>query len=130
MSSFFESPKKENLTKPENRNKIIVSRSHAEKVKEIIGDKIKNAEIIPAGGSGYKTLNLLDNKADLYLHSSKIYKWDLCAPNAILNNLGGKLTQRNGNPIDYSNAEEKTKSVDGIIASMHFYDYFYQIFKI
>ncbi|RNA38126.1 inositol monophosphatase 3-like [Brachionus plicatilis] len=130
VSSFFEKPKKDGLTKPVNQKKVIVSRSHAEKVNEIIGDKIKNAIIIPAGGSGYKTLSLLDNKSDLYLHSSKIYKWDLCAPNAILNNMGGKLTQRNGKPVDYSNAEEKTRSVDGIIASLHFYDYFFEIFKL
>lgn len=118
------------MVKKENRNRITVSRSHAEKVKEIIGDKIKNAEIIVAGGSGFKTLNLLENKADLYLHSAKIYKWDICAPNAILNNLGGKLTKRNGQAVDYSNVQKKTAYVDGIIASMYFYDYFFDLFKI
>lgn len=117
------------LANQQNRSRITVSRSHAEKVKDIINDKIKNAEIIIAGGSGFKTLNLLDNKADLYLHSAKIYKWDICAPNAILNNMGGKLTQRNGQLVDYSNAEKKTKYVDGIIASLYFYDYFFNIFK-
>lgn len=78
---------------------------------------------------GYKTMSLLENKADLYLHSSKIFKWDVCAPNAILNNLGGKLTKRNGERIDYVSAGEERNSVDGIIASLHYYDYYYSIFK-
>ncbi|CAF0787604.1 unnamed protein product [Brachionus calyciflorus] len=130
QSSFFESRPMEKSSKPNNHSRIIVSRSHAEKVKEIIGEKLKDAEIIAAGGSGFKTLSLLDNKADLYLHSSKIYKWDICAPNAILNNLGGKLTERNGGVIDYSSNEEKAKSANGIIASLKNYDYFYEIFKL
>jgi inositol monophosphatase 3 len=67
--------------------------------------------------------------ADLYLHTSKIYKWDVCAPNAILNNLGGRLTMRNGNKINYSTKGKTDESVDGIIASLYNYDYFFNMFK-
>jgi 3'-phosphoadenosine 5'-phosphosulfate (PAPS) 3'-phosphatase len=74
-------------------------------------------------------MSLINNKADLYLHTSKIYKWDICAPNAILNNYGGKLTKRDGRPVDYSDTRKEALSVDGIIAAVYNYNYFYSIFK-
>ena len=74
-------------------------------------------------------MSLLEEKSDLYLHSSKIYKWDICAPNAILNNRGGKLTQRDGQRVDYVSKNSERNSVDGIIASLFYYDYFFDIFK-
>ena len=74
-------------------------------------------------------MSLINESADLYLHTTKIKKWDICAPNAILNNLGGKLTDRRGNLVNYENKEHV--SVDGLIATltMNNYDYFFNIFK-
>jgi inositol monophosphatase 3 len=72
---------------------------------------------------------LLEDKADLYLHTSKIFKWDICAPNAVLNNLGGKLRARNGQKVDYSQTDKQSLAVDGIIAALYNYDYFFDIFK-
>ena len=69
------------------------------------------------------------------MHSSRIYKWDICAPNAILNNLGGRLTKLNGQNIDYSTSSMDSKDADfdtvegGIIASLYNYDYFFKVFK-
>ena len=80
-------------------------------------------------GLGFKTTSLVKNQADLYLHTSKIYKWDVCAPNAILNNLGGHLTMRNGKKINYASKGKSDESVDGIIASLYNYDYFFNMFK-
>jgi Golgi-resident PAP phosphatase len=82
---------------------------------------------------------LIKNQADIYLHTSRIYKWDICAPNAILNNLGGRLTKLNGQNIDFStrNKKEATKENEidedavngGLIAVLYNYDYFFNIFK-
>lgn len=37
-----------------NKNRVIVSRSHAGTVKSIIGEKMNNAEVLTAAGSGKK----------------------------------------------------------------------------
>lgn len=86
--------------------KVVVSRSHAGKVKEVIekvyGDKMS---IEPAGGSGYKTLRLLNGTAELYLHTTAIKKWDTCAGDAILRTMGGAMLDLEGEPLKYSAAD-------------------------
>ncbi|KAL7842036.1 hypothetical protein SRHO_G00237250 [Serrasalmus rhombeus] len=105
-----------------NNPKVIVSRSHAGKVKSFIQQAFGNStEIIPAGGAGYKVLALLDvsdeeyEKADMYIHVTYIKKWDICAGNAILKALGGHMTTLKGEDIDYSGSE---KNPGGLLASI------------
>jgi len=127
VTSFLEN-KQTRPMKNVTSNRIIVSRSHAGKVKNLIEKKMAiKADIIPAGGAGYKTMSLLEKNADLYLHSTIIKKWDICAPNAILNNLGGRLSSRNGKQIDYSTDKEVV--VNGIIAALDNYDLYLDTFK-
>ena len=45
--------------------------------------------------------NLLKGNQDAYVHTTLIKKWDICAGNAILNSLNGKLTTLKGEKIDY-----------------------------
>ncbi|XP_066509003.1 inositol monophosphatase 3-like [Hoplias malabaricus] len=103
--------------------KVIVSRSHAGKVKGFVQQAFGNStEIIPAGGAGYKVLALLDatdekyEKADMYIHVTFIKKWDICAGNAILKAVGGHLTTLKGDEIDYTGSEKNT---GGVLASIH-----------
>jgi len=56
VSSFFENIKLANEKQNLIQNRIIVSRSHAGEVKSIIGEKLKNSEVIIAAGSG-KNIN-------------------------------------------------------------------------
>jgi Golgi-resident PAP phosphatase len=119
------------LAQKEDLHRIIISRSHAENVKEIIGNKIDSVQVIPAGGSGFKTINLIENNADLYLHTSKIYKWDICAPNAIINNMGGRLVERStGKSVDFSFSNKETNSVNGIIASFKNSKFYENLFVV
>ena len=66
----------------------------------------------------YKTpiFQVAECKADLYLHTTAIKKWDLCAGDAVLRTLGGKMTSRTGAEIDYS-LNGDPKNYDGIIAT-------------
>ncbi|KAI1889111.1 hypothetical protein AGOR_G00175710 [Albula goreensis] len=107
----------------EKAPQVIVSRSHAGKVKEFIGSALGNdTVIIPAGGAGYKVLALLDptdekyDKADVYIHITFIKKWDICAGNAILKALGGHMTTLKGEEIDYRGSEANN---GGLLASIH-----------
>ncbi|KAJ8376672.1 hypothetical protein SKAU_G00072520 [Synaphobranchus kaupii] len=107
----------------EKSPQVIVSRSHAGKVKEFVGTALGNdTVVIPAGGAGYKVLALLDpsdekyDKADIYIHITFIKKWDICAGNAILKALGGHMTTLKGEEIDYRGSPANN---DGLLASIN-----------
>jgi len=98
--------------------RIVVSRSHQ-------GDVLKMAEkfkppgvVTPAGGAGYKVWELVTGHEDVYIHSSMIKKWDICAGAAILNSLGGRLTDAEGKDIDFKNKWDY-KHETGLIAAKY-----------
>lgn len=54
-------------------------------------------EVVPASGVGYKLLCVVDGLADAYLLSkSSVFKWDTCAPHAMLRALGGEVVSWRG----------------------------------
>ena len=83
-------------SKESTKKNIIVSRSHAGTVKETIQSRIPNSDVIPAGGAGYKVLSLFEGVANAYVHTTLIKKWDICAGNALLSAMGGKMTTLSG----------------------------------
>lgn len=103
----------------DNITRVIVSRSHAGDVKNVLEKAYgKLASIISAGGSGYKTIELLKGNADIYMHLTHIKKWDICAPYAILSSLpNGKLSDLHGNTISFGDPNDKVVT-KGLIASL------------
>jgi len=87
-------------------NVVVVSRSHSGAVRQLLekagsfGPRSKFV-IEPAGGSGYKTLRVLNGTAFAYVHSTAIKKWDLCAADAVIRAAGGRITTLNGDDITY-----------------------------
>ena len=111
--------------------KIVMSRtaSHAGDVKGFSETAFgsKKFELVPAGGAGYKLLQVILGKADAYLHITKIKKWDLCAGHGILSALGGKLTSLTGEDIDYRPAADAKQDVlvhNGFVAAVNDFDWF------
>ncbi|CAD6184682.1 unnamed protein product [Caenorhabditis auriculariae] len=86
----------------ETAKKIVVSRSHAGKVKEMAKKLGSDVVVESAGGSGYKTLRLVNGTAEIYLHTTAIKKWDTCAGDAILRAMGGAMLDLKGEPLRYS----------------------------
>ena len=91
--------------RPSNKDLFVTySRSHAGEVssvaKSAFGSKYFVKEMI-AAGSGYKVLQVVKGEADLYLHTTNIKKWDICAGNAVLNAVGGRMSTLSGKDIDY-----------------------------
>lgn len=100
---------------------VTYSRSHAGEVAKLADSAFKNKgfKLVheQAAGSGYKALQVVERKSNLYLHSTAIKKWDICAGNAILNTVGGKMTTLKGQEIDYSfNGSSLNK--DGLVVAM------------
>ncbi|VDM46691.1 unnamed protein product [Toxocara canis] len=85
--------------------KILISRSHAGTVEELVNKTFGDEFTVEAaGGSGYKTLRLINGTAQIYLHRTAISKWDTCAGDALITAIGGAMIDLNGNPIDYRSA--------------------------
>ncbi|XP_044753567.1 putative inositol monophosphatase 3 [Coccinella septempunctata] len=103
--------------------KISISRSHSGKIKEILNEKLTNYELIEAAGAGYKSLQVAYKEVDAYLHITAIKKWDICAGNAILDALGGKMTDREQRNIDYSK-NSNVINENGLIATLNNHDKF------
>lgn len=57
-----------------------------------------------------------------------IKKWDVCAGNAILNALGGKMSTLKNEDIDYSDETQKGVK-NGILAALSNHERFFEIFK-
>uniref|UniRef100_A0A182MC89 Putative inositol monophosphatase 3 n=1 Tax=Anopheles culicifacies TaxID=139723 RepID=A0A182MC89_9DIPT len=96
---------------------IIVSRSHAGAVKEqskqIFGE---NAQVISAGGAGFKVLQVIQNNATAYLHTTHIKKWDICAGDAILGAIGGRMSDLHNENIVY-NRDTPSLNPNGLLAA-------------
>ncbi|XP_052075037.1 putative inositol monophosphatase 3 [Mytilus californianus] len=105
-------------------DRIIVSISHKGDVESVakaaLGEK---TQVLKGAGAGYKTLEVIKGNADAYLHTTKIKKWDLCAANAILSSMDGKMTTLQGDFIDYSSTTDKVVS-DGLLVTLsNHFDY-------
>ena len=113
-------PPPENAVKSGNDLKVIYSRSHAGEVSEVakkaFGDSYTVKNVV-AAGSGYKVVQVVTGEVDLYLHTTAIKKWDICAGNAVLNAAGGKMTTLKGAEIDYG-FEGSALNQDGILAAV------------
>jgi inositol polyphosphate 1-phosphatase len=66
-----------------------------------------------ARGVGNKILSVIEGNAfGYFLTKPSSYKWDTCAPHAILESVGGTLTDSKGDPIYYNlhDPDDKKKS--------------------
>ncbi|KAJ2943538.1 hypothetical protein O0L34_g16647 [Tuta absoluta] len=112
--------------KPENKEapKVVVSRSHPGKVQQIAKEAFgPDTTVIPAAGAGYKVMGVANGTYDAYLHATVIKKWDLCAGDAIIKTVGGKMTTTSGELIDYK-ADSPVKVTGGILVSRFDHDYY------
>jgi 3'-phosphoadenosine 5'-phosphosulfate (PAPS) 3'-phosphatase len=62
---------------------------------------MKSYEIVSTGGSGGKTLHMIEKECDAYVYGPTLGLWDVCAPEAIVKALGGAATDYNGEPYKY-----------------------------
>uniref|UniRef100_A0A336JZT8 3'(2'),5'-bisphosphate nucleotidase 1 n=1 Tax=Culicoides sonorensis TaxID=179676 RepID=A0A336JZT8_CULSO len=88
---------------PDNKLIVTTTRSHSNVIVQAALDSVKADEIIRVGGAGYKVLQLLEGKANAYVFASAGCKrWDTAAPEAILEAVGGVLTNMKGEHYSYA----------------------------
>jgi 3'(2'), 5'-bisphosphate nucleotidase len=96
--------------------RLAASRSHRSprmnKVVATIGVK----EEVRRGSVGIKVGLIIERQCDLYVHlSPRTKQWDTCAPQLILTEAGGQLTDLFGRPLHYNVREVQNRN--GLVAS-------------
>jgi len=70
-------------------------------------------------GAGEKSLRLIlqqENEGLWFFPKSGTSLWDVAASDALLRALGGKLTDKSGNEMDYSKTREESENINGVVA--------------
>lgn len=84
-----------------NRLRMLISRSRPAKEALAVA-KALDAETIPMGSAGAKTMAVVRGDADIYLHSGGQYEWDNCAPVAVARAHGLHCSRIDGGPLRYN----------------------------
>ncbi|WP_305082573.1 3'(2'),5'-bisphosphate nucleotidase CysQ [Novosphingobium sp. FKTRR1] len=64
-----------------------------------------DAELVPMGSAGAKTMAVILGQADIYLHTGGQYEWDSCAPAAVALAHGLHASRVDGSPLVYNQAD-------------------------
>ena len=90
------------VSNPEN-SILIQSRSHRSAEADQLATTLGVRETFSLGSIGLKLGKIAEGKADLYVNfSGRCHLWDLCGPEAILQEAGGIVALSSGARIDYS----------------------------
>jgi 3'-phosphoadenosine 5'-phosphosulfate (PAPS) 3'-phosphatase len=79
-----------------------------------------HAEPLEVSGAGEKSLRLIvgtEQECLWFFPMPGTSRWDVAASDALLRALGGKLTDKFGNELDYLKDRDESENTDGIIAS-------------
>ncbi len=96
--------------------RLAASRSHRSPRMDKVVKAFKVKEEVRRGSVGIKVGLIIEQQCDLYVHlSPRTKQWDTCAPEIILTEAGGRLTDLFGRPLRYNSLEVQNRN--GIIAS-------------
>ncbi|KTF86506.1 hypothetical protein cypCar_00016067, partial [Cyprinus carpio] len=109
---------------PDGKRIITTTRSHSNKLVIDTVQAMEPHDVIRVGGAGNKIIQLVEGKASAYVFASPgCKKWDTCAPEAILQAVGGKLTDMHGNAYTYD-ANVKHMNSAGVLATLRNHEYY------
>ena len=98
------------------RMRLAASRHHHSPRMKAVMRSLNLREEIRRGSVGIKTGLIAERQCDLYVHlSPRTMHWDTCAPEAILSEAGGRLTDLWGAPLRYNT--EDVQNRNGIVAA-------------
>ncbi|MCM3874674.1 MAG: 3'(2'),5'-bisphosphate nucleotidase CysQ [Pyrinomonadaceae bacterium] len=96
--------------------RLAASRSHRSPRMDKVVKALGVGEEVRRGSVGIKVGLIIEQQCDLYVHlSPRTKQWDTCAPEIILTEAGGRLTDLFGRPLEYNLLELQNRN--GIIAS-------------
>jgi 3'(2'), 5'-bisphosphate nucleotidase len=96
--------------------RLAASRSHRSPRMDRVVKSFGVKEEIRRGSVGIKVGLIVEQQSDMYVHlSSRTKQWDTCAPQVILHEAGGRLTDLFGQPLLYNSREVQNRN--GLVAS-------------
>ncbi len=87
-----------------SRPRLVVSRTRPPKVATYLAEQL-DADLVPMGSAGAKTMAIVLGHADVYAHAGGQYEWDSCAPVAVAAAAGLFTSRLDGSPLVYNNAD-------------------------
>ncbi|HHY07874.1 MAG: 3'(2'),5'-bisphosphate nucleotidase CysQ [Lawsonella sp.] len=82
-------------------NKIAVSRTRPAACSDYVAEKL-DAELVPMGSAGAKSMSVLLGDADAYIHSGGQHEWDSAAPVGVCQAAGLHCSRLDGSPLVYN----------------------------
>lgn len=104
---------------PDDKLIVTTTASHGnDNIEQTLG-ALKPDKVLKVGGAGHKVLLVIEGKAHAYVFTSNGCKrWDTSAPEAVLESLGGRLTDSFGNHVEYDfRSDANYQNYLGIVAS-------------
>ena len=99
-----------------HRMRLAASRSHRSRRMDLVVKAFGVKEEVRRGSVGIKVGLICEQQCDLYVHlSPRTKQWDTCAPEIILHESGGRITDLFGQPLRYNVAEVQNRN--GLVAS-------------
>ena len=96
--------------------RLAASRSHRSPRMDQVVQKFGVLQEVRRGSVGIKVGLIVEQQCDLYIHlSPRTKQWDTCAPEIILREAGGELSDLFGRPLRYNAPEVQNRN--GIIAT-------------
>ena len=96
--------------------RLAASRSHRSPRMNKVVARFGFREEVQRGSVGIKIGLLVEKQCDVYIHlSSRTKQWDMCAPEVILTEAGGRITDLFGYPLNYNVPDVQNRN--GLVAS-------------
>src|SRR5687767_5261214 len=96
--------------------RLAASRSHRSSRMNKVVQRFGFREEVQRGSVGIKVGLLVELQCDLYIHlSPRTKQWDTCAPQLILTEAGGRMTDLFGEPLNYNVPDVNNRN--GLVAS-------------
>jgi 3'(2'), 5'-bisphosphate nucleotidase len=84
--------------------RLLVSRTRPPVLAEYLAG-VLDAELVPLGSAGAKTMAVIQGHADVYAHSGGQYEWDSAAPVGVAAAAGCHTSRIDGSPLVYNQAD-------------------------
>jgi 3'(2'), 5'-bisphosphate nucleotidase len=86
--------------------RLVGSRSHPDPLLSRMQEALGITDVLPSGSVGIKCSLIAERHRDLYVHPVPFLKeWDTCAPEVLLKEAGGTVTDCRGMPLRYNKVE-------------------------
>jgi 3'(2'), 5'-bisphosphate nucleotidase len=96
--------------------RLAASRSHRSPRMNRVVTEFGFQDEVQRGSVGIKIGLLIEQQCDVYIHlSSRTKQWDTCAPQVILTEAGGRMTDLFGYPLNYNVPDVQNRN--GLVAS-------------